>query len=151
MKKIIISLILLSFTIVVICLFFKKHYVSYNSYYKIPNVERDFYSGAYVFFHSKNELKSFFDLNDETHKFMENSKYINFNFSKYSYLIVYGAKIDKMYYSYKTTWFDDPSPSYAKARRFGKKCVFIKYRKVDKAVYFYQIKKDTLLTGFNGL
>ena len=46
-----------------------------------------------------------------------------------------------MYYSFKTTLFDDKSPSYAKAIRHKKKCVFINYNIPTGYTYLYEIKK----------
>lgn len=134
--------------------FSKKHYPAFEIYFKIPNVESDLYPGAYVFFNSNAQLTSFFNMNKDTRIYGENCKDVKFDFDNYTYVIVYGAKIESMYYSYKTTFFNDPSPSYAKARRYGKKCVFIDYNKASKAekgVYFYRLKRDTLLRGFDGL
>lgn len=150
MKKSIFILGLL-FVVIVIHLFYQKHYIAYGACYKIPNIHCEFYRDAYVFFHSDDQLRRFFKINSNTQEYGRNLKHIEFDFTKYSYLIVYGAKVDKMYYSYKTTMFNDPSPSYAKARRYGKKCVFIDYsKKVDKGVYIYRMEKDTLLRGFAG-
>ena len=64
---------------------------------------------------------------------------------------MFGAPIKKMYYSFKTTLFDDKSPSYAKAIRHKKKCVFINSNIPTGYTYLYEIKKDETLTGFNGI
>jgi len=156
MKKIYFVLIILGLIILTIPIhsFYKKNFLEVNRYYKIPNVESNYYPGAYVFFHSNDKLRQFFEMNESTRTYRENSKNINFDFENYSYLIVYGAKIESIYYSFKTTYFNDPSPSYAKAKRFGKKCVFINYDKAsedEKGVYFYRLRKDTTLRGFDGL
>ena len=73
------------------------------------------------------------------------------DFNNHTYLFVFGAPIKKMYYSFKTTLFDDKSPSYAKAIRHKKKCVFINYNIPTGYTYLYEIKKDETLTGFNGI
>ena len=56
-----------------------------------------------------------------------------------------------MYYSLKTTFCDDKSPSYERARKYKRKCVFIKYEKPTGYIYLYEINKDESLTGFNGI
>ena len=73
------------------------------------------------------------------------------DFNNHTYLFVFGAPIKKMYYSFKTTLFDDKPPSYAKAIRHKKKCVFINYNIPTGYTYLYEIKKDETLTGFNGI
>ena len=55
-----------------------------------------------------------------------------------------------MYYSIKSTLFDDKSPDWAKARRFWKLCLFIEYQDPDGYMYVYQINKNSRLTGFGG-
>lgn len=139
--------------ILLMVLFCKKHYVKYDTYYKVPNVSSAFYPDAYVFFHSADKLRRFFNICDDTRDIGKNSQQIDFDFEKYSYVIVFGARIDNMYYSCKTTLFNDPSPSYAKARRFGDKCVFINYKEkpIDSGVFFYRVKKNPSLRGFNSL
>lgn len=65
--------------------------------------------------------------------------------------MVFGAPIKDAYYSLKTTIFDDKSPSYAKAIRYNRNCVFLDYCHPTGYVYLYKIKKDLSLTGFNGI
>lgn len=136
--------------------FFRKKHLDYELAYKLPNVRNgEFYPDAYVFFHNQKSIDRFFELTDETKKL---KKFIPpetiFDFDNYSYCIFYGRKIKSMYYSYKTTYFDDPSPSYESCRRYGYKCVFVTYDKptsnIDNAIYIYRVKKDEKLSGFNG-
>ena len=72
------------------------------------------------------------------------------DFSKYSYVMVQGAKVKRMYFSIKSTLFYDKSPDWAKARRFWKLCLFIEYQNPDNYMYIYQIDKNTRLRGFCG-
>ena len=75
---------------------------------------------------------------------------MNLNFDKYSYVIVYGAKVKRMYYSIKSTIFDDKSPYYCSAIRHKKMCLFIEYQEPDNYMYIYQIDKNCRLKSFGG-
>lgn len=65
--------------------------------------------------------------------FIESNK---IDFRRYSYVMVFGAPIKEMYYSLKTTIFDDKSPSYAKAIKYNKKMCFYKICSSNR-VYIY--------------
>lgn len=75
------------------------------------------------------------------------------NFNDYSYCVFFGKEVSQLFYSMKTTYFDDPSPSYASCRKKGKKCVFASYvpDTTSKGVYLYCVPKDAQLSGFDGL
>ena len=112
--------------------------------YAIPETS-EFYPFAHVIFHNKKKLESFFKMTEETRvyksKIQDN---IKFDFENYSYIIVYGRTVKKMWYSYKETLFDDPSPSYN--RSWKKQVVFVEYNdKNSGQVYIYQIPKDDKL------
>lgn len=128
--------------------FFHQFEVDYSDYKKIKPVGGEgFYPDGYSVFHTEKEfLQSatyLYDGKDITHV-------MNMDFSKYSYVMVQGAKIKRMYFSIKSTLFDDKSPDWAKARRFGKLCLFIEYQTPDNYMYIYQIGKNTFLRGFGG-
>ena len=147
MKKIVLlsSVVLLSI-IIALFLFFKKTHVEFELVCKIPNVKTDFYPLAYVVFHTEKDLKYFFDIGNETNTYFENTRNINFDFKKYSYIIVYGNKIKGIYYSYKSTFWDDTTPSYSRTK--GKIPIFIDYdqsSRQDSGVYFYRINHDERL------
>lgn len=141
----------------IIYIFLNKHYIPFEEVCKIYNVEdeKGFYPDAYVFFHSNREIENFFKhTNKYTELYGEKCKNIHFDFNNYSYVIVYGAKIKSMYYSYKTTIFNDKSPDYAKAHRYGDICVFIEYEewtKQNNGIYFYKVKRNPKFRGFGGL
>jgi hypothetical protein len=158
MKKMMLYIGIIAFAIIVFgsYFFFKKNYLDYELTCKLPNVRNgEFYPDAYVFFHNKKSIDSFFELTEETKNLKKNiPEGTIFDFNNYSYCIFYGRKVKSMYYSYKTTYFDDPSPSYASSRRYGNKCVFVTYDKptsnIDNAIYIYRVKRDDKLSGFNG-
>jgi len=55
-----------------------------------------------------------------------------------------------MYYSFKSTLFDDKSAAYAK--RIGRRVLFIEYENVGtQGTFIYQIDKDLKLRGFFGI
>lgn len=136
--------------------FFKKNYLDYELVSQIPNSNEEFHPMAYEFFHSKNAYESFFARNTNTIKLktvFPNSS--NLDFENYSYCIFFGKSLNSLYYSYKTTYYDDPSPSYASCRRKGKKFVQAIYNETnqnnDKGIFLYKVKKDEGLSGVDGL
>lgn len=140
-----------SFTLTLIILFvgfFHQFEVGYSDYKRIKPVGGEgFYPSGYSVYHTEKEFLGsalyFYDGKEITQA-------MDMDFSKYSYVMVQGAKVKRMYYSIKSTLFDDESPSYAKARRFWKWCLFIEYQEPDKYMYIYQIDKNTRLRGFHG-
>jgi hypothetical protein len=105
---------------------------------------------AYEFFHSKEEINNYFKRNDTTKELFNKIENINFNFDKYSYCVVYGFEVEKMYYSYQDIYFNDLSPKYA--RPSNKILVSIKYRDQFKnKVIFYKLNKNPKLRGFYGI
>lgn len=107
----------------------------YPDAYRVFHTEKEFRESAVCLYHGKKILQA-----------------IDMNFEKYSYVIVYGAKVERMYYSFKTTIFDNVSPSWAKPFRHGKFCLFLKYQHPDNNIYIYQIEKNSYLSepGKNG-
>jgi hypothetical protein len=149
MKKKILLLSLLTLMLLVCFVFFKKTYLDFDLVYVEKNVNETFKPDAYEFFHSKNEMNIFFNRNEKTKKIGTNCK-INFDFEKYSYCIFYGCKIKNLYYSYKTTFFNDMTPKYARPN--NKKVVFVEYGDNKKSeIYIYKISKDESLRGFYGI
>lgn len=130
---------------------YSKHYIKYSACYKLKTLKTPYYPDAYRFINTKEVFEVCIESVDNTidvKKFIESNK---IDFRRYSYVMVFGAPVKDMYYSLKTTIFDDKSPSYAKAIKYKKKCAFIKYAHPTGYVYIYQIKKDLSLTGFNGI
>ena len=128
-----------------------KHYIKYSACYKLPIPKTPFYPDAYKFANTKEEFLSNMKLINNAIKVEAIIDTNKLDFNNHTYLFVFGAPIKKMYYSFKTTLFDDKSPSYAKAIRHKKKCVFINYNIPTGYTYLYEIKKDETLTGFNGI
>ena len=136
------------FTIALIVGFFYQFEVDYSDYKRIKPVGGEgFYPDGYCVFHTEKEfLESatyFYDGKDI-------AKAMKLDFSRYSYVLLQGAKVKRMYYSIKSTLFDDKSPDWAKARRFCEVCLFIEYQEPDGYMYIYQIDKNTRLTSFRG-
>lgn len=110
-----------------------------------------FYPDAYRFIHSEEEFGNLMQLVDSELDVDSLISQNQLDFARYTYLIVFGAKIKRIYYSYKSTWFNDRSPSYAKARRRNKNCVFVEYDLPDNQMYLYQLERDTTWTDFDGI
>lgn len=144
--------LLLLVTILFTCLvfiFFNKTYLDFSLVYVEKNNDETFKPDAYEFFHSKAEIISFFNRNEKTKKFGANCD-LNFNFENYSYCIFYGCEIKRMYYSYKTSFFNDLTPTYAKPK--NKKVVFVEYvNNKENGIYIYKIAKNDKLRGFYGI
>ena len=144
----------LCFVVIVFGLSFiicNKHYIKYSACYKLPIPKTPFYPDAYKFVNTKEEFLSNMKLINNATKVEAIIDTNKLDFNNHTYLFVFGAPIKKMYYSFKTTLFDDKSPSYTKAIRHKKKCVFINYKIPTGYTYLYEIKKDETLTGFNGI
>jgi len=153
-KMILIALVVLICIITLSFIFFKKSFVDFELVCSLNESKTEYRPDAYRFFHSQQELTDFFEMNNNTKQIQEQlPDDIVFDFDKYSYCIVYGNKINVMYHSFKTTFFDDLSPSYASCRKDGKKCVFIKYEDNMKIgnTYIYRINHDRDLRGFDGI
>ena len=134
--------------IVLIVGFFYQFEVDYSDYKRIKLVGGEgFYPDGYRVFHTEKEF-----LQSATYLYhgKDITKVMKLDFSKYSYVVVQGAKVKRMYYSIKSTLFDDKSPDWAKARRFWKLCLFIEYQDPDGYMYVYQINKNSRLRGFGG-
>ncbi len=147
-------LIVVFITTIVLSLFYiaySKHYIKYSACYKLVTLKTPFYPDAYRFINTKEDFEIYIGLMDNTIDVKSFIDYNKIDFKRYTYIMVFGAPVEEMYYSLKTTIFDDKSPSYAKAMRFKKKCVLIKYAPPTGYIYIYRIKKDLSLTGFNGM
>jgi len=144
--------------------FFKKTYLDVELVYELPYMSNG--EMEYLFFHSKQSMDdsytpniltipvpagssaSYIFLNEMQDKYLLSNNY-TFDFGQYSYCIVYGKKVSSMYYSYKTTYFDDRSSPIFSCRKRGKKCVFVTYDPNSvHGTYIYRVKKDVLLRGF---
>lgn len=148
MKKIYLIAIAFSLLLLGLFIFFHKTQLEFELVCT-SNRETKFYPDAYTFIHSEEAFENYTGLNVDTHEF---GKQCNqpLDFTKYSYLIVYGQKPKLMYYSYKSTWFDDKSPSYSP--HWGSKVVFIEYEEKSKGVgtFLYKVNKQKELRGFFG-
>lgn len=148
-KKLIIMLVSIIVILSLVVGFFYQFEVDYSDYKKIERVDGEgFYPDAYVIFHSEKEFLESAVYEKHGNKIVHA---MNLNFKKYSYVIVYGAKIKRMYYSIKSTIFDDKSPYYCSAVRNRMICLFIEYQDPDNYMYIYQIDKNCLLKSFGGI
>ena len=143
MKKVYLIALLIALILTGIIIFFHKTELKFELVCKTENTT-DFYPDAYTFLHSEKAVKSFI-----FKKFP--NKCENFDFKKYSYVIVYGRKPKSMYYSYKTTWFDDKSDYYAP--HWGSNVVFIDYKKESQGAgtFLYKVNRQENLRGFFGI
>lgn len=148
MKKIYLIAITISLLLLCIYSFFKKTQLEFELVCTSNN-ETEFYPDAYEFLHSEKEFKSYIATNNNTCEFGKQCNQ-ELNFAKYCYVIVYGRKPKLMYYSYKSTWFDDKSDFYAP--HWGSKVVFIEYQDESKGVgtFLYKVNKQKELRGFFG-
>lgn len=129
--------------------FFHKTFLNQEMVFNGVMLNEKFRPNAYEFLHSEKDLSNFINRNDNTKLIGSNLKTVNFDFNNCSYCIVYGCKVKGMYYSYKTTFFDDTSPSYARPK--DKKFIAIEYEKnKTNGVFIYSLKKDKALRGFYG-
>ncbi len=148
-RTMIYSIIIILFT-VFIYIFFHKKYVKCELLLNIPHSDEEFYPNAYEFFHSKEDMERYFHRNDRTRKYEKECEKIEFDFDKNTYVFVYGKKIKNMFYSYKTSFFNDTSPSYSKPK--NKTLIFIDYEdNNDKGVFIYKLDKNPNLRGFYGI
>jgi hypothetical protein len=149
-KKVLSFVTVVSIITILIVGFFHEFEVDYSDYRRIKRVdgEEGFYPDAYVIFHTEKEFleSAVYDYHGSIIK-----RSMNLNFEKYSYVIVYGAKIKRMYYSVKSTIFDDKSPYYCSAIRNKMMCLFIEYQAPDNYMYIYQIDKNCMLKSFGGI
>ena len=149
------------FAAVVYRMVFMKNYVEYDKYYKVNSGKTDFRPGAYCFYHVESydstkphqpAISYLYSYNQRYHRYDTSAlDSIDFDFTRYSYLVVYGAKVKNMYWNFITTTFEDDSPSYCCARRYGQQFVKIEYEEPDGNIYIYRIKHNEALTGYCGL
>ena len=147
-KMFVLLVSVISIVIFAVC-FFYQFEVDYSNYKRIGRVDGEgFYPDAYVIFHTEKEFRESVVYDNHGSNIMHA---MNLDFEKYSYVIVYGAKVKRMYYSVKSTLFDDKSPYYCSAIRNRKFCLFIEYQIPDNYMYVYQINKNNLLKSFGGI
>lgn len=148
-KKLNIMIISIIFLFVLAVGFFYQFEVDYSDYKRIERLDGEgFYPDAYAIFHSENEFQKSAVYENHGNKIIHA---INLDFKQYSYVIVYGAKVKRMYYSVKSTIFDDKSPYYCSAVRNKMLCLFIEYQVPDNYMYIYQIDKNNMLKTFGGI
>ena len=109
---------------------FRENEVEYNEVYDITAVDHEFYPGAYEFYH---ELHN----NPDKHR------------PAFETLLSHNRQYHR--WNYITTTFEDESPSYCCARRYGRQFVKIEYQEPDGKIYLYRLKHDDRLTVFQGL
>lgn len=143
-------ILIVSFTVIIGLAvgFFHEFEVCYSDCKRIKLVGGEgFYPDGYSVYHSEKEfLRS--PLYEYDGDDIMNA--LEMDFARYSYVMVQGAKVKRMYFSIKSTLLDDKSPDWAKARRYWKLCLFIEYQNPDNYMYIYQIDKNTRLRGFCG-
>lgn len=151
MRKIILVLCSATILMLLVYTFYHKTYINNDLVFQSLNKNEKNYPDAYEFFHSKEEIEHYFYRNKHTKDIKIKCRDIVFDFKNYSYVIFDGHRVKKIFYSYKTTFFDDISPSYAKPK--GKKPVFVEYEddKSEKGIFIYKVKKDISLRGFYGV
>lgn len=115
--------------------------MDFVEYYSFKNMERtEFAPYAYSLIDNTDDwdhLRHFNCYPKEEIDMLEDS----LDFNECTYLIVAGAKIKNIYWSFKTTLFDDHSPPYSKAYHEGKKCIIIDYSAPDGKTYIYKLRK----------
>lgn len=131
-------------------IFINTHEVPYTLVCIINHDSNQSYSCTYKLINGQKEMESYLNLLTVSEKCMYSNN-LDLDFSKYTYVIVQGAKLKRMYWSFKRTLFDDPSPAYAKAYREGKKSLFVQYNTPDGGIYIYRINKNFSLSNLNGL
>ncbi|KGO93340.1 hypothetical protein [Flavobacterium subsaxonicum] len=137
------SLLFACFTIV----FFHKTNLDFNLTCSYVG-DKEFRPDAYVVLHLDKDFEQYSKINSRTAKIGSACK-SSLNFAKHDYVIVYGRKVKTMYYSLKSTLFDDRSDHYIK--RIGRRVLFIEYENGDSTgTFMYQINKDKKLRGFIG-
>jgi hypothetical protein len=152
MKNLIVILVVLLLAAIVVHRFYNKTQLSFKLICKVKDSTGEFRPLGYEFFHTRQELDSYFDRNKETKELKIKLDGVIFDFNKYSYSIFYGREVESMFYSYKSTYFDDITPSYARPN--GKVPVFVTYENVlpnttdSNCVYIYGLDKDARLRGF---
>ncbi len=151
MRKLFSATFTISIVLLLMYFIYNKHYIQYNACYKFPMLKTSFYPDAYKFINTREDFEKYTELIDNAINLSSIFEIRKLDFEKYTYILVFGAPVKNMYYSLKTTFCDDKSPSYARARKYKKKCVFIEYEKPTGHIYLYEINKDESLTGFNGI
>ena len=148
-NKMVVLLVSVIFLMIFFVGFFYQFEVDYSNYKRIERIDGDgFYPDAYVIFHTE---KEFLESAVYEHHGSNINRSMNLDFEKYSYVIVYGAKVKRMYYSVKSTLFNDKSPNYCSAIKNKKLCLFIEYQAPDNYMYIYQIDKNCMLKSFGGI
>jgi len=168
MKKQTIKAVLLLLAMIVTAItvypFFKKTYLKYELIYAYPEGGGPYrydYGMDYEFYHSNQSMEHSQFLKSFTIPFSPNrpgtpkkiqdkgSLFHSFDFEEYSYVAFNAQKVTSMYYSYKTTYFNDRSSPVVSCRKRGKKCVFVTYDPNSvHGWYIYRVKRDPLLRGF---
>lgn len=138
-------LLVLGLIIIGLILFFHKTYLDKNLICKIDDAT-EFRPDAYVVINSSEKFNDVVFLVKGLGRCGD-----NFDFSKSTYVIVFGRKASTMYYSYKTTFFDDISDHYAP--KLGSDVLFIDYEAApgEKGIFVYEVPKNENLREFFGV
>lgn len=142
--KAILMVVCLSVFIVILICFSYQFNVNYSDFKRVKSCNID--PDGYYIFHTKKDFEE-----SATYYFhgKDIEKVIKLDFIQYSYVVVKGAKIDRMYYSVKSTIFDDKSP-YWTHEGYNKFCLIIEYQICDGYMYVYQIDRNPFLKSFAG-
>lgn len=129
-------------------LFCKKYNIKTELVFTIPSKD-GFMPLAYEFFHSEKCLQKYFVRTESTKCLL---KYIepiadSWDFNNYSYCLVYGKPIQRMFYSRFDCNDKDITPSYAKIK--GTIFVSIEYGECESAnyIYIYKLERNPRYRG----
>ncbi len=144
--KLIVSLLIA--VIIAGIVFNKKIYIMPNACYDIPNASCDgFYPWADKVVNSAVEyVKLYTDIAPQIAPQLKALKEEHrFDFDKYTYVLVYGAKVKNMYISLKSTLLEDFGVP--RAYRQGKFWLRINYGEEDNKMHLYRIDKRKYVIG----
>ncbi len=133
-------------TIIIIGTF--KHNIKIVGYTQMTNLSSEFYPNGYRIIFTQQEFDDFCSYSITSKELKKYEECNSLQFDKYGYIVVYGAQIDELWYSWKNTLLDDINPSYAKAYKQGKHFLMIRYKTPDNNVYLYKFKKSVPLKEF---
>jgi hypothetical protein len=130
--------------------FFQKiHVVEVKKVLTIP-IKSSFYPYAYTIFNSEEQFRNFLNFTQETKqygKFISERSNYKFDFSKNRYCIVYGRELKYLYWSYKSTLLEDPTPSWEKDYRIPLFTLYKKRNLKNQFVFIYALEKNDCFRG----
>ena len=111
MRKLFSATFTISIVLLLMYFIYNKHYIQYNACYKFPMLKTSFYPDAYKFINTREDFEKYTELIDNAINLSSIFEFRKLDFEKYTYILVFGAPVKNMYYSLKTTFCDDKSPS----------------------------------------